>query len=449
MRFFPFPTAERYRGVSSGARQERLWPWLPCLLACGIGCSLRSAPAAERLSAVDRAAVGISAQEAATHVHALADDVFEGREGGSRGGRAAGNYVEQAVARLGLEPAGDGGSFFQSFGRLRNILALAAGSDPDRSEELVVIGAHYDHVGYGNPRNSFGPFGFVHNGADDNASGVAGLLEIAEAVASLGERPRRPILFAFWDGEEKGLLGSYHFLRVRPIPLQGRRIVFAINLDMIGRLRSERVEVFGSRTAVGLRQAVAVANNRPAIDPLHLFFDWTIKEDSDHYPFIAASIPTVMFHTGLHDDYHRPSDDVHLVNLSGIEPVSRLAFEFLIQMANTPGSPYGFRFDARRETDAQRRGLEAAAVAGSRGRWGLGTRFDAGEPSRPIVVHVRPDSPADRAGMKIGDRVASIDQVPLTSQQDMVEKFQAAGTTAMVEIERAGRFIPLRFEDSQ
>ena len=126
-------------------------------------------------------------------------------------------------------------------------------------------------------------------GADDNASGVAGLIEIMEALRRLPERPRRSILVAFWDGEEKGLLGSSHFLRVQPQALAGRPLVFSLNLDMIGRLRDERVVVYGARTATGLRGRLAATNTEPASGAgLHLAFDWDILEDSDHYPFIAA-----------------------------------------------------------------------------------------------------------------------------------------------------------------
>ncbi|MFN5757479.1 MAG: M28 family peptidase, partial [Planctomycetia bacterium] len=145
-----------------------------CLALMAMG----RAAAAERMSA---AHASIQAADASRHVHALADDAFEGREGGSRGGRAAGAYIVQAIEKLGLEPAGDNGTYYQAFGGLRNILALLPGSDPAVAHELVIVGAHYDHVGYGNASNSYGPTGYIHNGADDNASGVAGLIEIAEA----------------------------------------------------------------------------------------------------------------------------------------------------------------------------------------------------------------------------------------------------------------------------
>jgi hypothetical protein len=400
----------------------------------------------------------IRAEDAKRHVCALADDALEGREGGSRGGRAAGSYITSHLEKLGLEPAGDNGSYYQQFGGMRNILALARGSDPSVANELIVVGAHYDHVGYGNSGNSYGPFGFVHNGADDNASGVAGLIEVAEAMQHLPGRPRRPILFAFWDGEEKGLLGSYHFVRVRPALLATMSVVFSVNLDMIGRLRGERLEVFGARTSEGLRAAVVQSNNRPGAQPLELAFDWAIDEDSDHYPFIAAKIPTVMFHTGLHDQYHRPSDDVQLINFEGIEPVARLTLDFLTALADDRGPPRSFRSQARSESDATKRAIEAPTASGanpqtaaqpapsqaqpaqnSRPRWGIGTRADSGEPMNPVIVRITAGSPAAQAGMMLGDRVIAIDGTVVTNQADMVARLAAAGDSVAIDVDRKGK----------
>jgi hypothetical protein len=410
-----------------------------CVAACLASWPTASAPAAELLSA---AHASIRAAEAGQHVTTLADDAFEGREGGSRGGRAAGTYIVEQLQKLGLEPAGDDGSFFQSFGGMRNILGLLRGRDPAVAQELIVVGAHYDHVGYGNAATSYGPFGYVHNGADDNASGVAGLLEVAAALEHLPQRPRRSILVAFWDGEEKGLLGSYHFLRVQPAALTGLKTVFSINLDMIGRLRGRRLEVYGARTSPGLRAAIVQANTDPAVRAgLELAFDWDITDDSDHYPFIAAGIPTVMFHTGLHDQYHRPSDDVHLVNMNGIEPVARLTLGFVAMLADESGPPRPFRQQCRAESNATKRALEAIApepVAAERGRWGIGSRPDPCEPTAPVIVRVSPGSPAAVGGLQPGDRLIAIDGAAITFQDDMLARLRAAGTTAIINVDRRG-----------
>jgi hypothetical protein len=420
-------------------------PALPVFAAMVAGAAAAaSAPAVFAAELMAAARSSIQAEDAKRHVTALADDALEGREGGSRGGRAAGSYIISHLEKLGLEPAGDNGSYYQQFGSMRNILALARGSDPAVANELIVVWAHYDHVGYGNSGNSYGPFGFVHNGADDNASGVAGLIEVAEAMQHLPGRPRRPILFAFWDGEEKGLLGSYHFVRVRPALLAQMSIAFSVNLDMIGRLRGERLEIFGARTSEGLRAAVVQSNNRPGAQPLELAFDWAIDEDSDHYPFIAARIPTVMFHTGLHDQYHRPSDDTHLINMSGIEPVARLTLDLITAMASAPEPVGPFRMQSRNESAVTRRQLEMRAAEQQepvplQPRWGVGTRSDPGEPGSPVVVRVTPRSPLAQAGVAVGDRMMAIDGRAIKSQAEMLARLAEAGDSIRLDVDRKGR----------
>ena len=434
------PLPSRKEAASSMARTILL------LLTAGISACLPGWTAGRPRAAEMLAASvsSITAADAARHVEALADDAFEGREGGSRGGRAAAAYIVEQIEPLGFEPAGEAGSWYQPFGAgLRNVLALLPGRDPALARELVVVGAHYDHVGYGTERNSFGPFGFVHNGADDNASGVGGLIEVMEALQRLPEPPRRSILIAFWDGEEKGLLGSNHFVRVRPEPLADCRPVFSINLDMIGRLRNDRLVVYGARTSPELRRRLVGVNNDPrAAAGLELAFDWDILEDSDHYPFIAARIPTVMFHTGLHDQYHRPSDDVELINFAGIPPVARLTLALVTAIADEDQRPT-FRAASQAESNATRRRLEERRPPGgpSRGRWGIVTRADPCEPSTPIVVDVREDAPAQRAGLRPGDRLLSVDGQSFADQAGMVDCLKRAGDDCLLEIDRRGRVI--------
>jgi len=416
---------------AAGARCHRL-VLVVALLSGVVGTAV---PAAELATNAARASV--RAADAKRHVSALADDAMEGRAAGSRGGRAAGAYLVEEFERIGIDPAGDEGGFYQRFGTMRNVLGMLRGSDPEASREIVVLGAHYDHVGYGTPRNSYGPTGYIHNGADDNASGVAGLLEVAEACTLLPKRPRRTIVFALWDGEEVNLLGSRHFVRERPLPLVHHHLVFSINLDMIGRLR-ERLEVYGSRSAVGLRRDV-VAANLPTGLPLG--FSWEYSEDSDHFPFLDAGIPTLMFHTGLHGEYHRPSDDVHLVNFAGIEPVASLALDTLLAIADREQLP-AFREDCRGETEEARLRLEAEAAPAPPKRWGLGTRSDPADPTAPVVVRVSPDTPASRGGMYLGDRIVAIDQQPLADQDDMVAKLTAAAAhTVSITVDRDGQLL--------
>src|SRR5581483_3518130 len=137
-----------------------------------------------------------------------------------RGGHAAAVYLAQQFEKYKLAGGASPTSYFQVFSnQYRNLLGLLEGSDPTLREQVIVVSAHYDHVGYGNSQNSYGPIGFIHNGADDNASGDAGLLELVEAFTKLEQRPKRTILFAMWDGEEGGLLGSKHWVANPTLPL--------------------------------------------------------------------------------------------------------------------------------------------------------------------------------------------------------------------------------------
>ena len=252
------------------------------------------------------------------------------------------------LQQLGFQPAGDRGSYYQSFnGSCRNVIAMLEGSDPVLKKEIVVVGGHYDHVGYGTRRNSYGPWGYIHNGADDNASGIAGLLEVAQALQELPTAPRRTILLTFWDAEEKGLLGSRHWVTSPTIAFD--RVKCFVNVDMIGRLANRRVEVYGTQSAAGLRQLVSRANSTQ----LDLDFVWQMRDDSDHWPFFLQGVPVLMFHTGLHSDYHRPSDDVERLNHAGLEEISRLLFDTVYRLADVEQiAPSDLNSGVRRTTFA-------------------------------------------------------------------------------------------------
>jgi hypothetical protein len=397
----------------------------------------------------------VDTSDVADHIQVLADDAFEGREGGRRGGRAASSYIEQEIMPLGLVPAGAEKSYFQSFptrfGTLRNVLIMIPGSDPVLQSEMIVVGAHYDHVGYGNKRNSFGPFGYVHNGADDNASGVAGLIKIAETLAELSDPCRRTILLAFWDGEEQGLLGSKYFIKNPPDCIQDKKIIFSINLDMIGRLRRKQLNVFGARSATGLETLVTHANNRREKESLELIFNWDITPDSDHYPFLKAEVPTLMFHTGLHPDYHRPSDDAHLINIEGIEPVLEVTLQTLLQVANNADDTFAFRETAFHESNKSRKKLEEKAFLpiGSRGRWGIGIRDDPANPAAPVVVAIRKESPAERGGLQIKDRIYAMDDTPIIDQKDFMRRLSEVSHNDGISIlvSRRGQFLELTWAE--
>jgi hypothetical protein len=337
--------------------------------------------------------------------------------------------LAQHFAASGLRGAGTDGGFLQPFGRgHRNILGLLEGNDPQLKQEVIVIGAHYDHVGYGTRRNSYGPWGYIHNGADDNASGVAGVLETLEAYTSLLGPPRRSILFALWDGEEQGLLGSKHFLANPTVPKEN--LVFAVNVDMIGRLRNQRLVVFGTRTSYGLRRLLA-ENNRDV--PLELDFDWEIKANSDHHPFFANQIPYIMLHTGMHDDCHRPSDDAHLINASGMEQVARLLFNVTHVLAERDELA-DFRTACWRETPAHRKHLDRP-LAPRPPRLGVRWKGDATEDGL-LLVSIERGSAAARSELQIGDRLIEFNGKPVHDTQQFIGDVLAAPTPVQVVVLR-------------
>ena len=280
----------------------------------------------------------ITGKELRRHCEFLASDALEGRETGSRGGQAAGAYIVARLRKLKSRPAGADGDFYQFFPpNSRNIVCALPGSDVNLAKEYVIVCAHYDHVGYGSARNSRGPIGYIHNGADDNASGTAALLEMINAFTSLDAAPRRSLVFIFWDAEEQGLLGSEYWCQYPTVSLDGLKLVF--NIDMVGRLRENRAEVMGCRTAAGLRELIAVNNTEPSVS---LTFPWDTRRDSDHYPFFARQIPYLMVFTGKHPEYHTPYDDVDKLNIEGMEHVTRLLFRTVYAAVQRRGcQPFG------------------------------------------------------------------------------------------------------------
>lgn len=405
-----------------------------------VAAECASIVAAERAGIVAKAAESITAEETRTLVDKLADDSFEGREAGSRGGRAAGNLLMKQFEQFGLTPAGDEGTYFQSFrGTSRNILGLWDGSDPQLKQQVIVVGAHYDHVGYGRATNSFGPIGYIHNGADDNASGTAAVLEVIDALTQLPEHPKRSILFVLWDAEEQGLLGSQHWLAAPTVSRD--RVVASLNLDMVGRLRGDRLQIYGHRTGTGFRRILSEANRTIG---LTIDFDWKLKADSDHWPFIARSIPTVMFHTGLHGDYHRPSDDAHTVNHEGVVRVARVAFYALLDLADRTES-VPFREGGRREHAGNKAALEQP-VASQAPRYGLPYRVVEGDPPQFVLTGVTAGSAAERAGFRGGDRLVAFQGTPLTEEEAFrLALLGAAGETSFT-VARPGETLPVELK---
>lgn len=405
------------------------------LVVCGLWAVV--APAAERSARFRAAMESIQADDLGRHIGSLASDKMEGREAGTRGGRAAANYLAEQFKSLGLRGAGVDGGYFQPFApNFRNVLAMLDGSDPKLKEQVIVVGAHYDHVGYGNSHNSRGPVGYIHPGADDNASGTSALLELAHAFTLMPELPRRSILLIAFDGEEKGLLGSKHFAAHPTVPLS--RIAAMLNIDMIGRLRNDKLSVFGSRTGFGLHRVVCEQNDEFG---LKLEFTWELSDEADHYPFFARNIPVLMFHTGLHDEYHTPRDTAKLIDAAGEARVTRLAFALLYDLAQRDAVP-SIRKAAAKETEDSRK---RAAAAPSRLPNRLGVAWQPGPASDEGVrlTRILPGSPAERAKLQAGDRIVRFDGREIHAIDDLLGAVRGADSPALAVVRRGDQPDPL------
>jgi Zn-dependent M28 family amino/carboxypeptidase len=221
-------------------------------------------------------------------------------------------------------------------GRAPNVIAILPGSDPALRDEYVVLSAHMDHVGVGTPVDGDS----IYNGADDDASGTTGLLEVAEAMARLGVRPRRSIVFLHVSGEEKGLIGSEWYSDHPTVPLA--QMVANVNVDMIARNAADSVVVIG-------KDYSTLGDLANRLDEAHPELNLTLSDDiwpeerfffrSDHFNFARKEVPSIFFFSGVHEDYHRPSDEVEKIDADKAARISRMVLYLVHAIANDPQRP--------------------------------------------------------------------------------------------------------------
>jgi aminopeptidase YwaD len=293
-------------------------------------------------------------------------------------------------------------------GATANVVGLLPGTSPTLAAEAVVVGAHYDHLGRGSPFSLAPERGdAIHPGADDNASGTAALLGLAEALTRSGAG-RRSVVFVAFSAEELGLLGSTHYVGQPAVPLD--RTVAMVNLDSVGRLRDGRLHAMGIDTGQGLRVLVEqAAQGLPA--PLTLRGDGV--GPSDHTAFLNRERPVVFFFTGPHADYHRPGDTWDKIDADGLRTVTTVAYRVVRALADRDERPAFVR-------------VPGGSPRAGAGATGYGPYFgavpDFGEPSRPGVRlgGVRPGSPAERAGLQAGDIIVRFAGVTVRTLDDLV-----------------------------
>ena len=308
-------------------------------------------------SSIEKGLNVINKENAEAYIGFLASDELEGREAGFQGGRIAGEYIVSNLKTMGISPLNE--SYYQPFeaynkerqkrGRfqvhpdsiaqlkqgvhqklsMRNILGKIEGKNPN---EYVIIGAHYDHLGFDPMLDG----DQIYNGADDNASGVSAVLQVAKAFLASGQQPERTVIFAFWDGEEKGLLGSEYFVQNCSFL---KDIKGYLKYDMIGRNSNEavpeQVDYFYTEAnkAFGDWLKNDIKKYNLNLKPIYHAWDKPVG-GSDNGSFAKREIPIIWYHTNGHPDYHMPSDHVEKINWNKIVDITKASFLNMWNLAN-------------------------------------------------------------------------------------------------------------------
>ena len=271
-----------------------------------------------------------------------------------------------------------------------NLAVVLPGTDPTLRDEIVVIGAHYDHLGTGNEFSlaDKSEMGKIHRGADDNASGTSSVLELADALYKNRAALKRTVWVMFFGAEEMGTLGSNDFVKNPPVDFSVKNTAAMVNLDMVGRCQNNKVMVYGAGTGSGFGELLKRVDKDIGME---------IKTSpdgfggSDQLAFMNAGIPVLFFFTGSHADYHKPSDTADKLDVAAQAKITALAFDSAIDLINAPERPKFLK-------------VEAPKMTGGMGGIRLGTLPDYAYDGKGLRINgVREGSPADKGGLKNGD----------------------------------------------
>lgn len=374
------------------------------------------------------------------HIKWLSADERNGRLAGTVHEAGAANYISDRFREFGLEPAGDEGLYTQQFtlnGPMveamdmenhlaRNVLGVVPGTD--QPGQYIIVGAHYDGQGSGgiiSMNENTEPV--LHNSADDNASGTAGLLYLAEKAA--GNPVGKSVLFIAFSGEEMGLLGSRHYIRNPGIEKDS--VLAMINLDMIGRLSENELTVFGTGTANIWEDLL----EETAHDSLSFTFTPSGTGASDHAAFYEEEIPVLHYFSGTHEDYHRPSDTADKINYKGMEWVLEHLERMIAELADTDISEIEFS----ETTDPRASTMHGDGVT-------MGVLPDYGYSGEGFRIEgVRDGNPAAMAGLQSGDVIIAMDEKEIADIYDYMESLNtfSRGDDVLVRIRRGEEVIEL------
>lgn len=368
----------------------------------------------------------------------LANDSLMGRETGTYHELVAAGYIEGRMKSLGLQPKGNGGNFFQTFtfkpkSDPHSDLQFVTGDSTitgtnvigfidNKAEKTVIIGAHYDHLGMGGEGSLYREGEAIHNGADDNASGVSVLLKLAQKLTD--SLTGSNYLFMAFSGEEMGLLGSNYFAKNPTIELS--KANFMINMDMVGRLREDKtLSISGTGTTPIWPQVLNSTN--PG-------FKLVLQESgvgpSDHTSFYLQDIPVLHFFTGQHEDYHKPTDDSEKLNFEGMEMISNYIYEIIKELDDNPKLPFK---KTKNESEEVPRFKVALGVVPDYLFDGKGMRIDG----------VSEDKPAQKAGLQKGDVVIQLGDstvIDMMSYMRALSTFEEGNSTTVI-VDRNGEKI--------
>ncbi len=286
-----------------------------------------------------------------------------------------------------------------------NVGGYLEGNDPELKNEWIIIGAHFDHLGMGGEGSLYrGDETQIHNGADDNASGTTGVLELAEIFASQKDKLKRSIAFFTFSGEELGLLGSNYLVNNLPFPAEDA--ITMINMDMIGRLKDSSLIVYGTGTSSGWKDLLNKENKYG--------FKLTFNDEgfgpSDHSSFYGKKIPVLFFFTGTHEDYHKPSDDTEKINLAGEKNILDYVYDIAMDIDNTPERPDYLLVETKTTGQMFARKVYVGTVPD------FASNVDGYK-----ISGVSEGSPAQQAGLQGGDIIVSL----------VVKKYQIFTTSLM------------------
>jgi Zn-dependent M28 family amino/carboxypeptidase len=372
----------------------------------------------------------------------LASDRLEGRLTGSPGNDSAAAYIARRYKYLRLKTPFPG--YLQNFVarpaanahmgdtaglKTQNVVAILEGTDPAYKGKYIVVGAHFDHLGR-SAQYAMDPQAgdAIRNGADDNASGTAAVLQLARMLSV--SRPKHSVIFVNFSGEEEGLLGSQYFVDNAPVSLDS--VVSMLNFDMVGRLRDDKLFVYGTGTATELPSLVD-SSNLKILPALSIQGGGDGFGSSDHASFYAKNIPVLHFFTDNHDDYHRATDDVEKINAGGEARVVNLAFDMIKSLDTRPT-----RLSFVKSAKPARLG---SSSSGSQVYLGSIPDMSAGSEPGLKLTGVRAGSPAEKGGLVAGDIIVEFGGAAVTDLQSYSDALYShkPGESVKVVYKRDGK----------